>query len=99
MTTRAVPSDDALPEQPRVLLVDDDEVNLLLTSVALREQGFTITEATSGERAIRMLADWLPDIVVLDALMPGLNGFDTCRELRDAAGLRIAAGADADRPR
>jgi CheY-like chemotaxis protein len=60
------------------LLVDDDEVNLLLTSVALRERGFTITEATSGETAIRILADWLPDVVVLDALMPGLDGFQTC---------------------
>ena len=35
--------------QPRVLLVDDDEVNLLLTSIALRERGFSITEATSGD--------------------------------------------------
>ncbi|HMC14482.1 MAG TPA: response regulator, partial [Albitalea sp.] len=56
------------PGQPRVLLVDDDEVNLLLTSIALRERGFAITEATSGERAIQVLADWLPDVVVLDAL-------------------------------
>ena len=70
------------PGQPRVLLVDDDEVNLLLTSIALRERGFAITEATSGERAIQVLADWLPDVVVLDALMPGMDGFQTCRELR-----------------
>jgi len=86
MTTRQA-SLDYLPEQPRVLLVDDDEVNLLLTSVALRERGFSITEATSGERAIRILADWLPDVVVLDALMPGLDGFQTCRELRVLPGF------------
>jgi len=83
----AAPSIDFLPEQPKVLLVDDDEVNLLLTSVALRERGFTITEATSGETAIRILADWLPDVVVLDALMPGLDGFQTCRELRVLPGF------------
>ncbi|HEX7440555.1 MAG TPA: response regulator, partial [Caldimonas sp.] len=82
MNSRAGSALDYLPEQPRVLLVDDDEVNLLLTSVALRERGFSITEATSGERAICILADWLPDVVVLDALMPGLDGFQTCRELR-----------------
>src|SRR5213596_2785561 len=75
------------PGQPRVLLVDDDEVNLLLTSIALREQGFAITEATSGEQAIQLLADWLPDVVVLDALMPGLDGFQTCRELRALPGF------------
>jgi len=83
----AAPNTDFLPEQPKVLLVDDDEVNLLLTSVALRERGFTITEATSGETAIRILADWLPDVVVLDALMPGLDGFQTCRELRVLPGF------------
>ena len=79
--------EDDLPEKPKVLLVDDDEVNLLLTSVALRDQGFAITEANSGERAISILADWLPDVVVLDALMPGLDGFETCRELRVLPGF------------
>ncbi len=82
----ALGSDDQLG-QPKVLLVDDDEVNLLLTSIALRERGFSITEATSGERAIRVLADWLPDIVVLDAMMPGMDGFQTCRELRSLPGF------------
>ena len=46
MTLRAEPFADDLPERPRVLLVDDDEVNLLLTSIALRERGFSVTEAT-----------------------------------------------------
>ncbi len=87
MTKRAVQEDDDLPRQPKVLLVDDDEVNLLLTSIALRERGFDITEANGGEQAIRMLADWLPDVVVLDALMPGLDGFETCRELRHLPGF------------
>jgi predicted signal transduction protein with EAL and GGDEF domain/FixJ family two-component response regulator len=80
-------ADDDLPEQPKVLLVDDDEVNLLLTSIALRERGFAITEASSGEQAITILAQWLPDVVVLDALMPGLDGFETCRELRVLPGF------------
>jgi PAS domain S-box-containing protein len=87
MSKRAVQEDDDLPRQPKVLLVDDDEVNLLLTSIALRERGFNITEASGGEQAIRMLADWLPDVVVLDALMPGLDGFETCRELRHLPGF------------
>ena len=80
-------ADDDLFVQPKVLLVDDDEVNLLLTAIALRERGFAITEATSGERAIQLLADWLPDVVVLDALMPGLDGFQTCHELRALPGF------------
>ncbi|HEY0817757.1 MAG TPA: response regulator, partial [Rhizobacter sp.] len=80
-------ADDDMLVQPKVLLVDDDEVNLLLTAIALRERGFSITEATSGERAIQLLADWLPDVVVLDALMPGLDGFQTCAELRNLPGF------------
>jgi len=74
-------------EQPRVLLVDDDEVNLLLTSIALRERGFAVTEASSGEQALHMIADYLPDVVVLDAVMPGLDGFATCQELRQLPGF------------
>ena len=42
---------------------------------------------TSGPQAIRLLADWLPDVVVLDALMPELDGFDTCRQLRGMPGF------------
>ena len=53
MTLRSQPFSDDLPERPKVLLVDDDEVNLLLTSVALARAGFAVTEATGGEQAIR----------------------------------------------
>jgi predicted signal transduction protein with EAL and GGDEF domain/DNA-binding response OmpR family regulator len=80
-------TDAGLPEQPEVLLVDDDEVNLLMTAFALRDRGFRITEAASGERAVDLLADWTPDIIVLDALMPGLDGFATCRAIRAMTGF------------
>jgi PAS domain S-box-containing protein len=73
--------------RPEVLLVDDDEVNLLLTALALRDRGFHIVEAGSGERALELLGGWTPDLVLLDALMPGLDGFATCRALRRMAGL------------
>ena len=86
MSAQVSPPDDDLPGQHRVLLVDDDEVNLLLTSIALRDRGFLVTEAGSGERALQLLSDWLPDMVVLDALMPGLDGFQTCQELRRLPG-------------
>jgi len=78
---------DDTPERPKVLLVDDDEVTLMLTAVALRERGFEITEANSGEHALAQLCDWVPDIIVLDAMMPGLDGFDTCSELRSSPGF------------
>ena len=74
-------------ERSKVLLVDDDEVTLLLTAEALRERGFELVEAASGEQLLAMLDDWTPDIVVLDAMMPGLDGFATCQALRALAGF------------
>ena len=78
--------DDPL-ERPKVLLVDDDEVTLTLTAVALRQREFKIVEASSGEQALALLHDWTPDIIVLDAIMPGLDGFATCQTLRGLAGF------------
>jgi len=80
-------ADPSQTAQPEVLLVDDDDVNLLLTALALRERGFNITEAAGGEQALELLRDWTPDIIVLDAMMPGLDGFDTCRRLRRTPGF------------
>ena len=74
--------DDDSQERPRLLLVDDDEVNLMLTAIALRERGFDIVEVTGGESALAALDDTAPDLVVLDALMPGMDGFQTCQALR-----------------
>ncbi len=70
----------------RVLLVDDDEVNLLLTSTALRERGFEVTAVASGEAGLQQLVSQLPDVVLLDALMPGLDGFAVCQRLRQLPG-------------
>ncbi|MFY7866131.1 putative bifunctional diguanylate cyclase/phosphodiesterase [Roseateles sp.] len=76
-----------LPEQPKILLVDDDEVNLLLTAVALRERGFEVTEAPSGTQALAQLSACAPDMIVLDAMMPELDGFETCKLLREKPGF------------
>ena len=74
--------DENSDERPRVLLVDDDEVNLLLTAAALRERGFEPVEVNSGKAALDALDTVEPDLVVLDALMPGMDGFETCQALR-----------------
>jgi len=79
--------DDDLPGQPKVLLVDDDEVNLLLTAIALRERGFEITEARSGAEGLELMGESAPDIIVLDAMMPELDGFETCTRLREMPGF------------
>ncbi|HSW27544.1 MAG TPA: response regulator, partial [Burkholderiaceae bacterium] len=72
--------------RPKLLLVDDDEVSLMLIAVALRERGFEVVEAGSGDRALQLLTERPTDAVVLDAMMPGLDGFETCRTLRKMTG-------------
>ena len=91
----------AQPGGPQVLLVDDDEVNLLLTSFALGERGFRVTAAGSGAQALVSLVEQAPDIIVLDALMPEMDGFQTCREIRGTPGyenvpILILTGLDDD---
>lgn len=79
--------DDGDPKQPKVLLVDDDEVNLLLTASALRSRDFEVSVAHGGQQALDMMAQSAPDIIVLDAMMPEMDGFETCRRLRELPGF------------
>jgi len=69
--------------RPRLLLVDDEEVARLLTQAALQERGFVVDTVDSGEAALDWLAVQQPDAVLLDARMPGLDGFETCARIRE----------------
>ncbi len=67
----------------RVLLIDDDAMWRYLTSSALRERGFEVQEADSATDLLERLAQGHPHLVILDAMMPGLDGFAACRLVRD----------------
>ena len=82
MNTLSAFSEDDSREHPRLLLVDDDEVSLMLTAIALRERDFDVVEVSSGEAALAALEAMAPDLIVLDALMPDMDGFETCIALR-----------------
>ncbi|MCX8115604.1 MAG: response regulator, partial [Burkholderiaceae bacterium] len=69
-------------EGERVLLVDDDAVARLLTASALAERRWNVIEAEGGAQALAAFAQHHPDVVVLDALMPDVDGFTTCERLR-----------------
>jgi two-component system OmpR family response regulator len=65
------------------LLVVDDEPNILeLLSASLRFAGFDVATATNGNEALRVAASYQPDLVVLDVMMPGLDGFEVVRRMR-----------------
>jgi class 3 adenylate cyclase/CheY-like chemotaxis protein len=65
-----------------VLVVDDVEQNVKLMQAVLVPHGFTVVTAMSGEEGLAALAQSLPDVVLLDVLMPGLDGYETCRRIR-----------------
>ena len=75
-------------EQPRILVVDDDAGQRLLTGAALAQGGFAVLDAADGEQALSLLQRELPHLVLLDVIMPGLDGFAVCERLRRLPGGR-----------
>lgn len=76
----------------RVLIVDDQEPNRLLLTEILRPSGHQTDVAANGPEALAKVAEWEPDLVLLDVHMPGMDGFEVCRSLRaspDTASLPI----------
>ncbi len=70
------------------LIVDDVPENLALLSDALSEQGYSVLVATDGMSALELLQRVVPDIILLDAVMPGIDGFETCRRIKLREDLR-----------
>lgn len=71
-----------------VLIVDDVPDNLAVLHDALDESGFTVLVANHGEAALERAGQVLPDIILLDAIMPGMDGFEVCRRLKSDLNTR-----------
>ncbi len=70
------------------LIVDDVPENLALLSDALSEAGYAVLVATDGDSALQLLQRVTPDIILLDAVMPGIDGFETCRRIKAMEAVR-----------
>jgi two-component system, OmpR family, alkaline phosphatase synthesis response regulator PhoP len=66
----------------RILIVDDEPNIVLSLEYLLRRAGYDVAVAADGEAALRAVAETSPDLVILDVMLPRLNGFDVCRRLR-----------------
>lgn len=66
----------------KVLIVDDQPDNINILSYFLVEYGFEIFVATTGEKALQRVEKIMPDLILLDIMMPGIDGFETCRRLK-----------------
>ncbi len=92
--------------QQRILIVDDEPNIVLSLEFLLRQQGYAVSVVADGEAALAAVAAAPPDLVLLDVMLPGIDGYEVCRRLRELpelAGLKIilltARGRDAERVR
>jgi two-component system OmpR family response regulator len=106
LTSTAAPADRAALRGPdgrpiRVLVVDDEQSLSELVSLALRYEGWEVRSAADGMSAIAAARDFRPDLVVLDVMLPDIDGLEVCRQVRVAAPtpiLMLTARAPSPRP-
>ena len=72
-----------MAERPHVLIVEDDPVSLDVASLAVEAAGATVLVATSGEAALKVALEEMPDLILLDLALPGIDGAEVARRLRD----------------
>jgi adenylate cyclase len=74
---------------PKIVVVDDTPQNVKLLEALLGPRGYAVVTATSGAEALAKVANEKPDLVLLDILMPGMDGYEVCRQLRADAATRL----------
>ena len=78
-----------VPMKPRVLVVDDDPALAEMLTIVLRGEGFDTAVVSDGARALPVVRELRPDLVLLDLMLPGMNGIDVCKAIRAESGLPI----------
>lgn len=73
---------------PKILVVDDIPANIKILGIQLRKSKYDVFIATDGENAIKIANKSLPDLILLDIMMPGMNGFEVCERLKDDPSTR-----------
>jgi len=76
-------------QKPVILAVDDDPHMLNITKRSLELEGYRVITAESGEAAIERLRQETPDLVLLDIAMPGIDGHETCRRIRELSKVPV----------
>ena len=71
-----------------ILIVDDNPANIQLLGNNLRQEGVNISIATDGKRAIKITEKKMPDLILLDIMMPGMDGFEVCTILKSQENTR-----------
>ena len=85
---------DSTPPKPHVLAVDDEEHITELVAMALGIHGFEVERVASGRAALAAIEARRPDLVLLDVMLPDLDGFDVAKRLRQSEGLPPVVGGN-----
>jgi CheY-like chemotaxis protein len=78
----------AVQQRKKILLVDDSRTALLMTQMLLDKGTFDFVTASDGAEALAKARQEMPDIIVMDVVMPNMNGFEACRALREDAATK-----------
>lgn len=73
----------------KILVVDDEPAQIRLADQVLTHHGYEVLKASSGQEALRILFEQKPDLVLLDVVMPGIDGWQTCSRIRDVTDIPI----------
>ncbi|GGY63642.1 ATP-binding SpoIIE family protein phosphatase [Marinobacter zhanjiangensis] len=82
-------TDSANPRQLRLLIADDSNTDRLILQAILTRQGHEVQAAVDGEAAVNLYESWQPDMVLLDVMMPRLDGVEAARRIKELAGERL----------
>src|SRR5262245_54180967 len=74
-------------DPPRILIVDDNEANRDILEARLKTHGYELLQAADGEEALTAARAHLPDVILLDVMMPKVDGIEVCRRLKADATL------------
>ena len=72
---------------PRILIVDDNATNRDILLTPLGTQGYELSQAADGEEALAAAKEHLPDLILLDVMMPKIDGIEVCKQLKGDASL------------
>ncbi|MEE8315326.1 MAG: response regulator, partial [Syntrophobacteria bacterium] len=83
MTNHPLPYVGSQAESERILLVDDNPTNLQVLFQTLEGRGYNLLVAKDGETALTIVKKALPELILLDIMMPGIDGYEVCRRLKN----------------
>jgi two-component system sensor histidine kinase/response regulator len=71
-----------MANKANIMIVDDDSTNLMVLGRLLRDNGYSVEAATSGFMALELIDEYSPDLILLDVMMPEMDGYETCRRIK-----------------